>query len=74
MYNASIQPSRGLQTHPKLLGLLDHGEAEVVVVEPMIPGQEEELTLLRATVQYYMCVGVITILMDGNDEVEMPLV
>ncbi len=52
MHDAAIHPARGLQAHTVLLGLLDHGEAEVVIVEPMIASQKEELAFLRAAVQH----------------------
>ena len=74
VHDAAIEPPRGLEAHPEPLGLLDHGEAEIVVVEPVVPAQEEELALLRTAVQDYMRVGVIPVLMDRDDVVEMPFV
>lgn len=73
VHDTSVEPPRGLQTHAEFLGLLDHGEAEVVIVEPVIATQEEELALLGPAVQYYMRVGgMIAILMHCDDVVEMP--
>ena len=73
VHDTPIEPPRGLQTHAEPLGLFHHGEAEIVVVEPVIATQEEELTLLRPAIQNYMCVGVIAILMHRDDVVEMSL-
>ncbi len=74
MHDAAIHPARGLQAHAILLGLLDHGEAEVVIVEAMVAPQEEELALLRAAVQHQMRMGMIAVLMHSDDVVEMPLI
>ena len=74
MHDAAIHPPRGLQAHAVLLRLLDHGEAEVVIVEAMVAPQEEELALLRAAVQHQMRMGMIAVLMHSDDVVEMPRV
>ena len=73
-HNPAIHPARGLQAHAVLLRLLDHGEAEVVIVEAMIAPQKEELTFLRAAVQHQMRMRVIAVLMHRDDVVEMALV
>ena len=74
MHNPAIHPARGLQAHTVLLGLLDHGEAEVVIVEAMVAPQKEELAFLRAAVQHQMRMRVIAVLMHRDDVVEMPRV
>lgn len=37
----AIHPARGLEAHAILFRLLDHGEAEVAIVEAMVPPQEK---------------------------------
>ncbi len=74
MHNPAIHPARGLQAHAILFGLLDHGEAEVVIVEAMVAPEEEELAFLRAAVQHQMRMGMIAVLMHRDDVVEMPRV
>ena len=39
----------------------------------MVAAEKEELSLLRSAIQYYMGVGVISVLMHRDDVVEMPL-
>ena len=43
MHHTPIHPTRGFQAHAVLLCLLDHGEAEIVIVEAVIAAEEEEL-------------------------------
>ena len=74
MHDAAIHPARGLQAHAVLLRLLDHGEAEIVVVEAVVAPQKEELAFLRATVQHQMRMRVIAVLMHRDDVIEMPRV
>ena len=74
MHDPAIHPARGFQPHAVLLRLLDHGEAEIVVVEAMVAPEEEELAFLRAAVQHQMRMRVIAVLMHRDDVVEMPRV
>src|SRR6056297_2676425 len=74
MYSPAIHPPRGLQPYTILFRLLDHGEAEVVIVEAVVAPQKEELAFLRATVQHQMRMRVIAVLMHRDDVVEMPRV
>ena len=74
MYLAAIHPPRGFQAHAIGLRLFDHGQPEVVIVEPMIARQIEELTFLRAAVQNEMRMRVVAVLMHRNDVIEVPLI
>lgn len=74
MHNPAIDPPRGFEAHAILLGLLDHGETEVVIVEAVVAPQKEEFAFLRAAVQHQMRMGVIAVLVHRDDVVEMPRV
>ena len=72
MHLAAIHPPRGFQPNAIGLSLFNHRQPEVVIVEPMIARQIEELTLLRTAVQHQMRMRMVAVLMYSNDIVEVP--
>ena len=74
MHLAAIYPPRCFQPHAVGFGLFNHRQPEVVIVEPMIARQIEELTFLRAAVQHQMRMRVVAVLMHRNDVIEVPLI
>ena len=71
---AAIHPPRCFHLDPILLSFLDHGEAEIVIVEPKVTGEIEELPLLGPAVEDDVCMGMIAVFMDGDHVVEMALI
>ena len=74
MHLAAIYPPRCLQPHAVGLGLFDHRQPEVVIVEPMIARQIEKLALLRAAIQYEMRMRMLAVLMYSNDIIKVAFI
>src|SRR6056297_4140283 len=70
----AMHPPCGFQPHTDLLGLLDHRNAEIVIIEVMIPLQVKELAFLRLAVQHHMGVRMLPVLMHRNNPIEVPSV